>query len=72
MTGGLGVRQDWKKAFELYSLAAAQGYGMAQSNLGKMYETEEEFGRIQKKHSICICPPRSRERPTAKTTGSHV
>ena len=29
---------------------------------------EEEFGRIQKKHSICICPPRSRERPTAKTT----
>ena len=35
---GQGVLQDYRKAFELTSKAAAQGYAEAQYSLGAMYE----------------------------------
>jgi TPR repeat protein len=34
---GQGVPQDYKTAVKWYSLAAEQGHGSAQSNLGSMY-----------------------------------
>ena len=35
---GLGVKQDYKIAFDLYSKAAAQGFPKAHLSLGVMYE----------------------------------
>jgi hypothetical protein len=34
---GFGVQQDYKIAFELYTLSADQGFAPAQRNLGQMY-----------------------------------
>ncbi|MBE0442436.1 sel1 repeat family protein [Psychrobacter sp. FME13] len=34
---GRGVKEDYDKAFELYTKAAAQGEALAQFNLGEMY-----------------------------------
>ena len=36
-----GVRQDYKEAVRLYTLATEQGYASAQFNLGVMYEEGE-------------------------------
>ena len=37
-SNGQGVAQDYAEAVRLYRLAAAQGYAIAQSNLGVMFE----------------------------------
>ena len=38
---GLGVPQDYQKAFDLYVQSATQGFSVAQSNLAHMYATGE-------------------------------
>jgi TPR repeat protein len=38
---GQGVAQDYAEALRLYRLAAAQGYAMAQYNVGVMFENGE-------------------------------
>jgi TPR repeat protein len=35
---GQGVAQDYAEAARLYSLAAAQGFAIAQNNLGTMFD----------------------------------
>ena len=38
---GLGVKQDYRKALELFQILEGQGYASAQHNLGVMYEKGE-------------------------------
>ena len=46
---GQGVKQDYKKAFELYEKAANQGFAQAQLNVGTMYENAEGVKEDKKK-----------------------
>ena len=41
---GQGVTQNYAKAFEWYSKAAAQEYAIAQTNLGVMYANGRGVG----------------------------
>ena len=42
---GQGVKRDYEKAMKWYRLAAAQGYAVAQYNLGNVYRDGEGVGQ---------------------------
>ena len=47
---GWGVAQDYKEAVKWYRLAAAQGYAMAQSNLGSKYAKGQGVAQDRVRH----------------------
>ena len=65
---GYGVTQDYKKAFEWYSKAAAQNYADAQNNLAALYAQGKGVELNNKKPLSYIAKRLSKEMKKHKIT----